>query len=168
MIMSAYTPDCRYRKFITHSKNCSNISLVYIVKDHHCYPITDKNLKIVTSKANQGGCNDLLKHMSDLKWTRRHENVTKIKSIEEISGFYKENHIVILPEGVKMKDAVELYSKNKNYYVEYLHWNNNSILDGFIDHNKNMYLLNEEYDMRKKICNKLFKIYMTQDFLWTN
>ena len=67
-----------------------------------------------------------------------------------------------------MKEAIEVYTEKENFYVEYLHWNNNGILDGFIDHNKNMYLLNEEYDTRKKICNKLFDIYMTQDFLWTN
>ena len=31
-----------------------------------------------------------------------------------------------------------------------------------------MYLLNEEYDTRKKICDKLFDIYKTYNFLWTN
>ena len=148
--VSIHAFDCRYRKFIAHSNNCSNISLVYIVKDHHCYPITNEKLKIVASKANQGGCDDLLKHMSDLKWTRRHENVTKIESIAEISNFDKDNHIVVLPENTKMKEAVDLYSRNKNFYVEYLHWNNNGILDGFIDHKKNMYLLNEEYNTRKQ------------------
>ena len=106
--------------------------------------------------------------MSDLKWTRRHENVTKIESIEEICDLDKENHIVILPENTKMKDAIDLYSRNKNFYVEYLHWNNNGILDGFIDHKKNMYLLNEEYATRKTICDKLFSIYKTHDFKWTN
>ena len=132
------------------------------------HPITDEKLKIVASKANQGGCDDLLKHMSDLKWTRRHENVTKIESIDEITNFVKENHIVILPERCKMKDAVDVYCRNENFYVEYLHWNNDSVLDGFIDHKKNMYLLNEEYDARKTLCDKLFDIYKTYDFLWTN
>ena len=56
-----------------------------------------------------------------------------------------------------MRDAISLYSTNKNLYVEYLHWNNNGVLDGFIDHNKNMYLLNDEYDTRKQICDRLFK-----------
>ena len=39
---------------------------------------------------------------------------------------------------------------------------------GFIDHNKNMYLLNDEYDTRKQICDKLFTRYKTYDFKWTN
>ena len=166
--VSIHAFDSRYRKFITHSKNCSNISLVYIVKDHHCFPITNEKLKIVAAKANQGGCGDLLKHMSDLKWTRRHDNVMKIESVEEIYSLDKENHIVILPEMAKMKQAIDMYSRNENFYVEYLHWNNNGILDGFIDHKKNMYLLNEEYERRKTICDKLLNIYKTHDFKWTN
>ena len=116
----------------------------------------------MASKANQGGCDDLLKHISDLKGTRRHENVTKIESVDEITDLKKENHIVVLHENVKMKEAIDMYSRNKNVYVEFLHWNNNGILDGFIDHNKNMYLLNEEYDTRKKICDKLFDTFKTR------
>ena len=78
--------------------------------------------------------------MSVLKWTRRHDNVTKIESVNDVCNFGKENHIVVLPEGAKMNDAISLYSSSENFYVEYLHWNNNGILDGFIDHKKNMYL----------------------------
>ena len=87
--------------------------------------------------------------MFDLKWTRRHENITKIGSVEEIPNFDKENHIVILPEEAKMKSAIDIYSQENGFYVEYLHWNNNGVLDGFIDHRKNMYLLNDEYETRK-------------------
>lgn len=46
-----------------------------------------------------------------MKWIRRHENVTKIESIEEIYDLNKKNHIVILPQSAKMKDAIEIYSK---------------------------------------------------------
>ena len=67
-----------------------------------------------------------------------------------------------------MRDAISLYSTNANLYVEYLHWNNSGVLDGFIDHNKNMYLLNDEYDNRKQICDRLFNMYKTHDFKWTN
>ena len=106
--------------------------------------------------------------MLDLKWSRRHENVTKIKSIDELCSLDKENHIVVLPENTKMKEAIDLYSKSENFYVEYLHWNNNGILDGFIDHKKNMYLLNEEYNLRKTICDELFNTFKTYDFKWAN
>ena len=145
--VSIHAYDARYRKFVAHiGKTNRNVSLVYIVKDHHCYPITDEKLKLIASKANQGGCDNLLKHMSDIKWTRRHENITKLKNINEIYRLDKENNIIILPEEAKMRDAVNSYSRSENFYVEYLHWNNNGILDGFIDHKRNMYLLNEEYN----------------------
>ena len=144
------------------------MSLVYIVKDHHCFPITDEKLKMVASKANQGGCEDLLKYMTDMKWTRRHENVIQIKKIDNICEKKKENHIIVIPEGVNMRDAISLYSTNANLYVEYLRWNNSGVLYGFIDHNKNMYLLNDEYDTRKQICDRLFNMYKTHDFKWTN
>ena len=39
--------------------------------------------------------------------------------------------------------------------MEYLHWNN-------------MFVLNDDYDTRKGICNKLFKIYCVEDFKWKN
>ena len=89
--------------------------------------------------------------MSDLKWTRRHELFIdfKIDSVDEISNFDKENHIVVLPKNTKMKEAVDLYSRNEHFYVEHLHWNTNGILDGFIDHKKNMY--HEEYNTRKTV-----------------
>ena len=49
-----------------------------------------------------------------------------------------------------------------------MHWNNRSILDGFIDEKNNMYQLNDEYDMRKSICEKLFDTYKMEDFKWSN
>ena len=160
--------DSRYRNFIRYTNGHQDVVLVYIVKDNHCYPITDEKLKLIASKANQGGCDNLLKHMTDLKWTRRHKNVAKLKSIEDILSFDKENHIIVLPENTKMRAAIDMYSNKESFYVEYLHWDNRGVLDGFIYHKKNMYLLNEEYDMRKTITNKLFKTYLSDDFIWTN
>ena len=65
--VSIHDFDARYRKFITHTNNGSNFSLVYIVKDHHLFPMTDEKLELTTAKANKGGRHDLLKHMTDLK-----------------------------------------------------------------------------------------------------
>ena len=88
--------------------------------------------------------------------------------MEDILSFGRENHIVVLPENTKMKGAIELYSKKESFYIEYLHWDNRGMLDGFIDHKKNMYLMNEEYNLRKVICDKLFRTYLSDDFRWTN
>ena len=80
--ISIHVYNSTYRKFVKHIPPHSDIVLVYIVKDHHCFPITDEKLKIVASKVNQrGGCDNLLKHMCDLKWSRRHENVQKLDDL---------------------------------------------------------------------------------------
>ena len=106
--------------------------------------------------------------MANIKWTRRHENITKIRTVDELVNLNKENNIIILPEGLRMNAAIDTYVNTSGYYIEYIHWNNNGILDGFIDRRRNMYLLNDEYDTRKVICDKLFDRYKTHDFKWTN
>ena len=80
--------------------------------------------------------------MSDLKWTGRHENFSRLKDVNDIFSLEKENHIIILPEDVKMSQAIDAYINKTNFYVEYMH-------DGFIDHKQNMYLSNNECDIRK-------------------
>jgi len=67
-----------------------------------------------------------------------------------------------------MNEAIQTYTLKTHYYVEYLHWNNKGFLDGFVDHQNNMYLLNDDYDKRKLTCETLFKKYKTEDFLWSN
>ena len=82
--VSIHAFDSTYRKFLSYTNKCSDVVLVYYVKDHHCFPITDEKLKLLASKANQGGCDNLLKHMFELKWTRRHENIHKINKLDDI------------------------------------------------------------------------------------
>ena len=40
--------------------------------------------------------------MADLTWMRRHENIHQIETVHEINSQGKENHIIILPEEIKM------------------------------------------------------------------
>ena len=160
--------DSTYRKFATYSNGYPDVSLVFIVKDHHCFPITDETLKTVAIKANQGGTSNLLKYMAELKWTRRNENVCKLDSVDDVATHKRENAVIILPEEAKMTAAIKKYVDKSNFYVEYLHWNNNGILDGFMDDKNNMYLLNDNYDKRESICRRLFERYQTDDFVWSN
>ena len=166
--VSIHAYDSTYKKFVTHTNYCSNISLVYIVKDHHCFPITDEKLKKVASQANHGGAKNLLKYMTDIKWTRRHDNVYELQCLEEVTFANKEKCIMVLPEDIKMNEAIRKYIDNSKFYVEYLHWNNAGILDGFIDHNENMFLLNDNFKERKSICDRMFEKFKTHDFIWTN
>ena len=47
--------------------------------------------------------------MCDLKWSRRHENMCKIEKVNEICEMNKKNNIIILPEYVKMTEAIDRY-----------------------------------------------------------
>lgn len=79
-----------------------------------------------------------------------------------------ENHIIVCPPEMKVQTAVCEYMQKSDYYVEYLHFNNNGQLDGFLDHKNNMSVENSEYETLKKICNKLNNIYNIYDFMWAN
>lgn len=79
-----------------------------------------------------------------------------------------QNLIIVCPPEMQVKTAVCEYIQKSNYYVEYLHFNNNERLDGFLDYKNNMYVENNEYETRKKICDKLFNIYNVHDFMRAN
>ena len=49
-----------------------------------------------------------------------------------------------------------------------LKYNNSGMLDGFIDHRGNMILSNNDYDTRKSVCDILYNIYKSDDFVWSN
>ena len=66
--------------------------------------------------------------MSDSKWSGRHENIFRLKDRNYVFSLEKENHIIRLPEDVK----IDAYINKLNFYVEYMHWDNNGILYGFI------------------------------------
>lgn len=87
------------------------VTLVYYVKDDHCFPITDEKRKYVGSKANQGGYKDLLKYMTDLKWSRRHETATMIISID-ICGMKKKNHNAVYKLFIQPRNRTSLRSYN--------------------------------------------------------
>ena len=52
------------------------------------------------------------------------------------------NKVIVLPEDEKIEPVIDCYIYRTNYFVEYLHFNNNGRLDGFIDHKSNMYMTN--------------------------
>ena len=79
-----------------------------------------------------------------------------------------ENHVIVLPPDMKIETVIEAYMIRNNYFVEYLHYDNNGRLDGFMDHKNNMYVLNNEYKNSKSICERLCKIYKSYDFIWCN
>ena len=45
-----------------------------------------------------------------------------------------ESHVIVLPPNMKIEPVIEAYMIRTNYFVEYLHYDNNGRLDGFMDH----------------------------------
>lgn len=66
-----------------------------------------------------------------------------------------QNNIIVCPEDLDVRTAICQYMQTSGYYVEYMHFNNNGKLDGFLDHKNNMFLENNEYETRKQICKQI-------------
>ena len=160
--LHAYT--CTYKKFISHISNTPDIVLTFFVKDHHLHPITDPDLKNVAMCKNQQGTKNMFQRMSELKWTRRHDQFTMYDDVNDKT----KNNIIVCPEDLDVRKAICEYMRDTKFYVEYLHFNNNGQLDGFLDHNNNMYVENNEYKICKQICESLYKRYNIHDFKWAN
>ena len=58
--------------------------------------------------------------------------------------------------------------QNSGYDVEYMHFNNNGKLGGFLDHKNNMYVENNEYEIRKQICEQIQQTHNIHDFNWAS
>ena len=96
--------------------------------------------------------------MTELKWTRRHDKFTMYDNQTPET----ENHIIVCPEDLDVRTAISRYMQSSGYYVEYMHFNNNGKLDGFLDHRNNMYVENNEYDIRNKyVINCMIHIQST-------
>ena len=113
-----HTTQPSYRKFMKHLGTSRDISLVYFVKDHHVYPITDKRLKTIATKTNQVGTDNLWKHMSDMKWSRRHEQFVVLNDLGEEEVLDVSGQVIVLPEDVKIEPVIDRYILRTNYFVE--------------------------------------------------
>ena len=166
--VSIHVYDSSWRKFMKHIASIKpSICLVFYIKDHHLYPIQDNHLKHIATQANQGGADNLWKYMIDIKWSNKSINYIMYQDLVDDDTVAKKdkptlstikNHVIVLPPDTKIEPIIEEYMIRTNYFVEYLHYDNNGRLDGFMDHKNNMYVLNNEYENRKSICELLYKI----------
>ena len=140
------------------STNHKDICLVFYIKDHHLYPIQDNRLKHIATQANQGGADNLWRYMSELKWSNKSSNYIMYQELVDddiVAEKNKptlstiENPVIVLPPDTNIESIIE----------EYILWTN---------HKNNMYVLNNEYETRKSICERLYKIYKSYDFIWCN
>ena len=176
--VSIHAYDSTWRKFMKHiaSLRRSDVTLVFYIKDHHLYPIQDDRVKHIATQANQGGADNLWRYMTDMKWSNKSSNYIMYEELEnnELTEEGKptlmtvENHLIVLLPDMKIEPVIETYMIRTNYFVEYLHYDNNGTLDVLMDHKNNMYILNNECETRKSICERLYKIYKSYDFVWCN
>ena len=149
--------------------------LVFYIKDHHLYPIQDNHLKHIATQANQLGADNPWRYMSELKWSNKSSNYIMYQDLVDDDIVDKkdkptlstmENHVIVLPPDTKIEPIIEEYMIRTNYFVEYLHHDNNGRSDGFMDHKNIMCVLKNEYENRKSICERLYKIYKSNYFIW--
>ena len=95
--------------------------------------------------------------MIEYKWSKRSKNIFKLT-----------DNVVVLQKDSKTEEGIDVIRNKYDFYIDYLHLDNNGKLDSFIDHRNNMFVLNDDYDMRKAICDNLFEIYCVEDFKWKN
>ena len=146
--------------------------LVFYIKDHHLYPIQDDRLKQIATKANQGGADNLWKYMTDMKRSNKSSNYIMYEELEnnELTDEGKptlmtiENHVIVLPPDSKIEPVIETYMIRTNYFVEYLHYDNNGRLDGCMDHKNNMSFLTTN----KKTVNRSVSDYTKYTNLMTS
>ena len=97
------------------------------------YPIQDDRLKHIATQANQGGADNLWRYMTDMKWSNKSSNYIMHEELEnnELTEEGKptvmtiENHLIVLPPDMKIEPVIETYMIRINYFVEYLHYDNN-------------------------------------------
>ena len=133
--VSIHAYDSTWRKFMKHiARSKPPIFLVFYVKDHHLYSIQDDRLKHIATKANQGGADNLWKYMTDMKWSNKSSNYIMYEDLVDDNIVAKkdkptlstiENHVIVLPPDTKIEPIIEEYMIRTNYFVEYLHYDNN-------------------------------------------
>ena len=104
--------------------------------------------------------------MSEIRWSKIHDKIIELNGLDEYSNDSVTDHLTVLHDGVRAEDAIKDCTLKTSMYVEYMHWQDRfNTLDGFVDHNGNMVVINGDYNNRKAICGKLFDRYKTHQLI---
>lgn len=102
--------------------------LCFICKDGHL--IKSERMKKIATQANAGGCDNLLKYMTDVTWFKKHHKFSLCDRIEDLFYIYHkhENHMVALPEDtLNIELVLRLYCQKTGYYPDFLHFNSKGL-----------------------------------------
>ena len=79
------------------------------------------------------------------------------------------NYVIVLPDRCKGRDKMIDTMHRTNTYIEYFHYDGGNQIDRFITHDlKNMVTVNNDYNLRKNICDQLFEKYPVDAFQFNN
>ena len=79
------------------------------------------------------------------------------------------NYLIVLPDRFNGKDIMIDTMQRTNTYIKYFHYDGGNQIDGFTTHDlKNMVAVNNDYDLRKSICDQLFEKYPVDAFQFNN
>ena len=80
-----------------------------------------------------------------------------------------DNYLIVLPDGRTKKDIMIDTMQKTHTYIEYFHYDGRNQIDGSITPDlKNMVTVNNDYDLRKNICDQLFEKYPVDAFEFNN
>ena len=170
-------------------KNGKAVQLCFNCKDGYCFPILNQELIAKITKGSS-----LIKHLDLIQWNsqRSEEKTERCKTLDDYynmiiqpknnpdrSFLFKNidvkhkkgynNYLIVLPDGCKGRDIMIDTMQRTNTYIEYFHYDGGNQIDGFITHDlKNMVTVNNDYDLRKNICNQLFEKYLVDAFQFNN
>ena len=175
-----------YNKFVSSPaprNNGKTFCLCFICKDGHCFPILNEDLVTKITKGSP-----LLNRLDLIQWNFK-QNEDKIVICKTKEDYYNiinhskkcaifanadktkdyENYLIVLPDGHTGKDMMVETMQRAQTYIEYFHYDRRNQIDGFITPDlKNMVSVNNDYELRKNICDKLFEKYPVDAFKFNN
>ena len=190
--VSIYALDSFYNKFVSSPaphNNGETVRLCFICKDGHCFAILNQYLITKITKGSP-----LINHLDRIQWNTK-QSEDKIEICKTIVDYHiiinqpkhnpdscrlfsnnvvkqkndYSNYLIVLPDGQKGKDIMIETMQMTNTYIVYFHYDGRNQIDGFITPDlKNMVSVNNDYDLRKNICDQLFEKYPIDAFNFNN
>lgn len=168
--ISVFVVNPIYERFFASASPSKNavIKLCYMVKDNHCYPILNDTIcDIISKKGNIRQCVDVM------KWTDTSDKIYECKNntdvIQAIDNDELNGHLILLPENVKARDVMNDITFNKLTFSEYIHYDSRNQIDGFLSPDmQKMIVSNNDYKLRKSICEKMYNKFPIDQFQWRN
>lgn len=110
---------------------------------------------------------DLIKHLDLIVCDSIDQYYDIIK--QSVNDKEHEDKMIVLPEEYKGRDVMIDTIDVTNTYNETFHYDGRNQIDGFMTPDfKNMVVVNNDYDLRKTVCEKLYKVYPTDNFKFCN